>query len=302
MLILSEKIAVKVSSWIAFILVCTKIFIWILTGSIAVLSSAMDSLLDLFVSLFNLVAIKNASKPADENFNYGRGKMEGLASFLEGFIITISGLYILYESVFKLIKNEKIAYIWPAIWVMIFSVFMTSLLVVYLQKVYKKTNNIVIEADSFHYKTDLYTNIWILISLVVIKYTGFYIIDGIVGIIIAFYIIFSAFHILKKWFLMILDIALSKDKVEKIREIIISQPSIADYHFLRTRQAAKINFVQGHLVFKDPNITLIQAHDVSDIIECKIASLDTEKEWLIDFHLDPYDDKDVDKNEKCKLL
>lgn len=71
----------------------------------------MDSLLDLFVSLFNLVAIKNASKPADENFNYGRGKMEGLASFLEGFIITISGLYILYESVFKLIKNEKIAYI-----------------------------------------------------------------------------------------------------------------------------------------------------------------------------------------------
>jgi len=101
---------------------------------------------------------------------------------------------------------------------------------------------------------------------------------------------------------MILDIALSKQQVEKIKEFILSQKEIADYHFLRTRQAAKINFVQGHLVFKDPDITLIQAHDISDIIECKIASLDTEKEWLIDFHLDPYDDKDVDKNEKCKLL
>jgi ferrous-iron efflux pump FieF len=101
---------------------------------------------------------------------------------------------------------------------------------------------------------------------------------------------------------LILDIALPKDKVEKIREIITSQASITDYHFLRTRQAAKINFVQGHLVFKDPNITLIQAHDVSDIIECAIAKIDTEKEWLIDFHLDPFDDKDIDKNEKCKLL
>ena len=258
--------------------------------------------MDLFVSLFNLVAIKNAQKPADENFNYGRGKMEGLASFLEGFIITISGLFIMYESVMKIISGEKIGFIWPAIYVMIFSVIMTFWLVTYLHRVYKKTGNIVIEADSFHYRTDLYTNAGILLSLVVIKYTGFYIIDGIVGIIIAIYIIISAFHILKKWFLMILDIALSKDKVEQIREIITSQASIADYHFLRTRQAAKINFVQGHLVFKDPNITLIQAHDVSDIIECAIAKIDTEKEWLIDFHLDPFDDKDIDKNEKCKLL
>jgi ferrous-iron efflux pump FieF len=298
----SENTAVKVSSGVALLLLSTKIIIGILTGSIAVLSSAIDSLLDLFVSLFNLIAIKNSQKPADENFNYGRGKMEGLASFLEGFIITISGLFIMYESVMKIISGEKIGFIWPAIYVMIFSVIMTFWLVTYLQRVYKKTGNIVIEADSFHYRTDLYTNAGILLSLVVIKYTGFYIIDGIVGIIIAVYIIFSAFHILKKWFLLILDIALPKDKVEKIREIITSQASITDYHFLRTRQAAKINFVQGHLVFKDPNITLIQAHDVSDIIECAIAKIDTEKEWLIDFHLDPFDDKDIDKNEKCKLL
>jgi len=79
----SEKTAVKVSSSVAFILLSIKIIIGIITGSIAVLSSAIDSLLDLFVSLFNLIAIKNAQKPADENFNYGRGKMEGLASFLE---------------------------------------------------------------------------------------------------------------------------------------------------------------------------------------------------------------------------
>jgi divalent metal cation (Fe/Co/Zn/Cd) transporter len=101
---------------------------------------------------------------------------------------------------------------------------------------------------------------------------------------------------------MILDISLPQEQVEKIKEIITSHEGILDYHFLRTRQAAKINFVQGHLVFKDVNIKLIDAHAVSDKIESKIMMIDKEKEWIIDFHLDPYDDRNVDKeSQSCQL-
>ena len=98
----AEKKATIVSSSIAFILTMLKLTVGILSGSVAVLASAVDSILDLFVSIFNYFAITNSEKPADSQFNYGRGKIEALASVVEGTIITISGLiyYIkLYQNI-----------------------------------------------------------------------------------------------------------------------------------------------------------------------------------------------------------
>lgn len=86
-----------------------KFFVGIFSGSIAILSSAVDSLLDMMVSIFNTIAVHNASKDPDKTFNYGRGKIEALAAFLEGFIIFASAMYILYESILKIIHQEKIA-------------------------------------------------------------------------------------------------------------------------------------------------------------------------------------------------
>jgi cation diffusion facilitator family transporter len=297
-----EKLAVTTSSSVAFTLVIVKIVVWTTTWSIAVLSSAIDSLLDLLVSIFNFFAIKNSGKPADEKFNYGRGKAEALASFLEWLIITISWIYIFYESILKIINWEKISDLWYAIYVMIFSIFMTLGLVLFLNNIYKKTHNLVVEADSFHYKTDLYTNVWILFSLIIIKLTHFYYIDWIIWVIISFYIIISAFKILKKWYFMVLDVSLSEKTVNKIRNILDLEKELSWFHFLKTRKSAKINFVQAHLVFKNINISLLEAHSISDKIECMIAWIDENKNWVIDFHLDPYDDKNFEENNRvCKI-
>jgi len=158
-----QKTATIVSSITAFLLLVIKFFVWIISGSIAVLSSAIDSLLDLFVSLFNYFAVSNAEKEADSKFNYGRGKIEALASLIEWLIITGSGFYIMYVSVIKLINNEQVNYLWTAVVVMLISVIVTGALVYYLEYVAKKTNNLVIKSDALHYKTDLYSNVWILI-------------------------------------------------------------------------------------------------------------------------------------------
>jgi ferrous-iron efflux pump FieF len=128
-----------------------------LSSSIAVLSSAIDSLLDLFVSLFNFFAVKNAEKPRDARFNYGRGKIEALASLFEGIIITLSGLYILYESIMKLMNGSEVSYLGISIIVMIVSFAITLGLVLFLDYAAKKTKNIVIQSDLLHYKTDLYS-------------------------------------------------------------------------------------------------------------------------------------------------
>lgn len=297
---LTDKNAIKLASWTAFILLVIKWITGIITGSVAVLSSAIDSLLDFFVSIFNFIAIKTAKIPADEAFNYGRGKIEALAAFIEWMIIIISWLYIMYESVVKLIYKEQITLLGPAMWIMLFSVCITTILVLILSSVAKKTKNLVVESDLLHYKTDLYTNAGILFSLGVIALTKFYFIDALVGMVVAVYIIYSAYEIMKKWFLLILDVAIPKDTVNKIKEIIITEKHLQSFHYLKTRHSWGVYYVQAHLVFYDSRIELLEAHTVSDIIECKIKALDTEKKWIIDFHLDPRDDKWDD--DKCAIL
>lgn len=293
-----EENTTKIASWTALLLAIVKVTVWIISWSVAVFSSAVDSILDFFVSIFNYIAIKNAWEKPNSIFNYWKWKIEYLASFLEGLIISLSGFYILYESISKIIKKESISEIWIAIYVMFFSVFVTFFLVLYLNYVAKKTWNTVIKADSLHYKTDLISNLWILVSLFIIKFTNLYIIDWIIGILISFYIIWEAYKIIKEWFLKILDISLDSNLVDKIKNLIEKNEEIKSYHFLKTRSIWNKNFVQCHLVFKNINISLLDAHKISDKIECMIKNFESDKYWEIDFHLDPYDDKN---EEKCVL-
>ena len=260
-----------------------------MSGSIAVLSSAIDSLLDLFVSTFNYFAIKNSEKDIDQLFNYGRGKIEALASLFEGLIICLSGAYIFYLSCMKFIVPEQLDYLGVSLLVMVVSVIITFGLVYFLEYVAKKTDNLVIKSDALHYKMDLLTNGGILLALVIIYYTGFHEIDAIFGIIISLYIMYTSYELIKKGFLLILDVSLDKKEVEKIENIIKNTDKVTDYHFLRTREAGKYKFVDVHLVF-NIDITLLEAHTISDTVEEKITVLDKKKERIFNIHLDPVDD------------
>lgn len=283
------KIATIVSSCAALLLMFIKFFVWILSGSIAVLSSAIDSMLDMFVSLFNYFAVHNSEKNPDKRFNYWRWKIEAIAALFEWLIITLSWFYIFYESIYKIINNEKVAYLWVSVVVMLISVVITWFLVLFLDYVAKKTNNLVIKSDSLHYKTDLFSNSGILIWLWFIYFTWINYIDAIIWIIISFYIIYSAYELVKKGFLLLLDVALDKEEVEKIKKIIKKEKLITSFHELKTRQSWNTKFVEVHLVF-NPDIKLIDAHRVSDHIEYSIPKIDKDNEWSVLIHMDPYDD------------
>ncbi len=284
-----ERKATITSLSVALGLTSLKLFIWIISSSVAVLSSAVDSLLDFFVSAFNYIAVKNADKEMDKNFNYWRWKIEALATFIEGVIINISWLFILYKSVLKLINKEELQALPYSVLVMILSVSFTFFLVRYLNYVEEKTKNIVIKADKLHYKMDLYTNVWILFSLVFIYFTDFYFIDGIVWIMISSYVIYTAFGMTKEGFLLLLDVSLPEEEVEKINKILNSCDRITGYHYVRTRSSWKYKFFSVHLVF-DEDIKLIDAHEVADNVELKVKQIDKSKERIINIHLDPYDD------------
>ncbi len=290
-----QKKATLISSSVAALLTLIKLIIGIASGSVAVLASAVDSVLDMFVSIFNYFAISNAEKPADKTFNYGRGKIEALASVIEGTIITISGLFLLYQAVKKALTNEVSQYLDISLMVMGISLFITISLVLYLNYVAKKTNSMVIKADALHYKTDVYTNIAVLVSLVLVNLTGYEIVDVIVGSFIALFIIYSAYELIKDGVLILLDRAVEEEIVLNIKKIIDSNERVNTYHLLKTREASNQTFVEVHLVF-DCLITLMEAHRVSDKIENDIKQLDKKRDWIINIHMDPYDDFQLNKD------
>jgi cation diffusion facilitator family transporter len=286
-----QKKATLVASATSILLIFIKLTIGFMSGSVAVLASAIDSVLDLIVSMFNFFAVTKSEQPADKTFNYGRGKIEALAAVIEGTVITMSGIYIFYEAIRKAFGGEETKLLETSIWVMALSLVITIALVMYLNYVAKKTNSMVIKSDALHYKTDIFTNGAILVSLVIIHFTHWQIIDSIIGGLIAIYIISEAYKIIKEGVYVLLDGALDEDKVKHIEHILESEEGLTSYHFLKTRTSGHNNFVDVHLVFTS-EILLLDAHRISDRIEDKIKLLDPTCEWVMNMHLDPYDDSE----------
>ncbi len=284
-----ERKATVVSTSVAGILVLLKMTVGILSGSVAVLASAIDSFLDLTVSLFNYFALSNSEKEADDKFNFGRSKIEPLAAVIEGVVISLSATFIFYEALVKITHTREMNHMSASIWVMIASFIITAGLVIFLNKIAKTTNNMVIKADALHYKTDLFSNGAILFALGLIAMTGEQLIDPILGIAIAFYMVYSAIPIIKEGILMLLDASLEKEDIEKIVKIITSEDLVTDYHFLQTREAGSDIFISVHAVF-NMDISLYDAHAITDNIENNLRELFKDKQTHILIHMDPYDD------------
>ena len=294
-----EKQATVVSTSVAAILVVIKMTVGILSGSIAVLASAIDSLLDLIVSLFNYFALHNAEKNPDDNFHFGRNKIEPLAAVIEGSVISFSALFILYESLVKIAHPREMSFMSESIWVMLVSLVITIALVIFLNFVAKKTNNMVIKADALHYKTDIFSNGAVLVALALISMTGEQLIDPILGVCIAIFMIYSSIPIIKEGILMLLDAALPEEENNKIKEVLnnsIAKNETTDYHFLQTRESGSHIYISVHVVF-NISISLYDAHLISDKLEFKIKETFQDKKVHIMIHLDPYDDSQMNEIE-----
>ncbi len=287
-----ERRATVVATFTATLLAFIKLIIGIISGSVSVMASAIDSILDTAISIFNFFAIKKAEEEPDEIFQYGKGKIQAIAAVIEGVIITMSGLYIIYQAIEKLIFHKTTEYLGTSIVVMLISITITWFLVKYLEKIADETNNLVVKSDALHYKADLLSNGAVLLAIGLVYLTGFDFIDAIVGFAIGAYIIYSAYEIIKEGVLILLDRSLDPEIVAKIGEIISSHPKVRGYHWLKTRTDGKVNFVEFHLVL-EPQMTLEEAHKIAEEIECKIVALDKQKGWVINPHFDPYDDEEI---------
>jgi len=290
----AQRRATLIATSAATLLTLVKLIVGILSGSVAVIASAIDSILDMAISVFNFFAIKKAEEHPDEVFNYGKGKIQAIAGVIEGTVITLSGLYIIYEAVKKIIHAKGTEYLGVSILVMLFSILVTWLLVRYLLRIAKETDNIVIKADALHYQTDLLSNGAVVIALAVVTLSGWDWVDALFGLGIGLYIIYSAYEIIHEGVMILLDRSLESDTVAKIGELIGNHPKVNGYHWLKTRTDGSHNFVEFHLVLT-PEMTLEEAHGIAEELECKIAALEPNKGWVITPHFDPYDDEHINE-------
>lgn len=293
------RIATLVSTITAFVLAVSKLIVGLISGSVTVIASAVDSLLDMAVSIFNMIAVKVSESDLDSKYNYGRGKIEGMAALFEGLLISASALFIMYEGVNKIIHEKAIVSIDISLYVMLVSIVATVALVLFLNHVARKTDSLVIRSDALHYKTDLFSNLAIIVTLIVVKITGIYAIDFVVSIGIGIYILYSAWELVKEGFENLLDVSLDFKSVEKIKELIKKEPLVVDFHCLRTRKAGYRNFLDVHLVLT-PDMKLKMAHMIIENVEDKIRLINEDKTWIINIHADPYDDSNVNKmHDEC---
>jgi ferrous-iron efflux pump FieF len=277
------KLATRASVVTAAILIITKLLAYWQTNSLSILASLIDSLMDAGASVINMLAVTYALAPPDKEHRFGHGKAESLAGLAQATFIAGSGLFLIVESLERLIKPQPIEELGMGLGVMIFSIVATLILVMIQRHVIKKTNSQAIRADALHYKTDLLSNGAIIVALL-LSQAGWLGVDPLFALAIAGYILYSSWEIGSEAFHDLLDRELPEEKRARIIEIAKRHPQTKGIHDLRTRLSGRTEFVQMHLEMDD-NLPLIEAHEIADEVEAEIKKSMPTADVVI--HLDP---------------
>lgn len=289
------KRAANFAIGVAATLIIVKAFAWWQTGSIAILAAMTDSLVDLFASITNIVVLRFALQPADDDHAFGHGKAESLAALAQSAFITGSAAFLLLQGVQRLTEPQLVQGSELGIGIGIFSIVLTAGLVWYQRRVVKLTGSPAIAADSLHYQTDLYMNATILVAMGLNLY-GFIYADALFAIGIALYILYNAGVMFWEAMQSLLDKCLPQDEIDKIWLLALEQPNIISIHDLKTRRAGAVRFIQLHLEMDD-HLPLVEAHAITDDLERKILAAFPHSEVII--HQEPTSIVQQEKMQQC---
>jgi len=295
--VLSTKTgAVRLLIGVVIGLILLKITVSWLTGSISILAQAADSLLDLFAGIITFSAIRMAAKPADKEHPYGHGKVEDIAGVTQGILIFIAGGLIIYSSIRRIIVGSSIELAEAGIGVMLVSIVASIFLSRHLLKVSRATNSVALEANARNIATDVYSALAVLVGLIITRLTGLYVIDSIIAIGVAIYILKIACDTIRKPLSGLIDTKLSPSQESVIKACLLRySQQVAGFHELRTRRAGSQHHIDLHLVM-DRSISLQQAHEVCDQIEAEIQTGLPESSIII--HIEPCSDE----CERCSVI
>lgn len=277
------RLATYASVLVAITLIMLKAIVWSMSGSVSLLASLVDSVMDAAASLINLIAIAYALTPADKGHRFGHGKAEALAGLAQSVFIAGSAILVLYQGIEHLRRPRPLDAAWLGVAVMLLSIIATLLLLSFQRYVIKHTGSTAIRADALHYRSDLLMNISIIFALV-LAYYGIPGADALFGIGIALLIGFSALQIGRDAVQILMDHELPEEVRKETLALARAVPGIVDVHDLRTRESGQHWFMQLHLELPG-DLSLTDAHELGEQVRRAIEQRFPQADVLV--HKDP---------------
>lgn len=256
--------AARLSVAAAAFLIALKTVTGVLTGSISVWASLLDSAMDIFASAINYFAVRAAAAPPDEDHRYGHGKAESLAGLFQSFVICASGLLLLWEAVRRVINPRPTASEWLGVGTMAVACLVSIALVARLRHAARKTDSPALNADAVHYATDVYTNGAALGALLIVALTGWTLADPLISILISGFILWSALDVARDSIHVLMDRRLPREIDAKVAAVVarFRPEGVLGFHDLRTRRSGSHKFIDLHLEV-EADQSLQQAHDLT---------------------------------------
>ncbi|MDR9829038.1 CDF family cation-efflux transporter FieF [Vibrio sp. FNV 38] len=269
---------------VATFLLITKVIVWWMTGSVSLLASVIDSLLDIAASLVNLLVVRYALQPADKEHTFGHGKAESLAALAQAMFISGSACFLILSGIDRVFRPHELNSPELGVYISLFAMVVTWGLVRFQQHVVKKTGSQAIAADSLHYQSDLYMNAAIILALG-LSWFGFTQADALFAVAIGVFILYSAYKMAREAIQTLLDRKLPDSEIAQIHYECRQEAGVLGVHQLRTRLSGPTRFIQLHLELED-SMPLIEAHEISDRVEARLLHLFPDADIII--HQDPY--------------
>ena len=268
------------------ILIGLKVAAGAITGSIAILTEAAHSAIDLLASIVAFLSVRMADEPADEDHPYGHAKIENLAAAIEGMLILVGAAVIVYESVRRLVDQAEVESIGVGIGVIAFSMVANLGVSSYLYRQAKLTESPALEGDAAHLRTDAATSGGVLVALVLVEITGVTWLDPATALVVAVAIVFAGIKILSRSSRVLVDEALPEQELDAVRRAIEEHgaPEVAGFHKLRARRAGSRRYIDLHVQFTE-RTTLRRAHELTHELQRDIRARLRGADVLI--HLEP---------------
>jgi cation diffusion facilitator family transporter len=268
-------------------LIVLKIVAGAVTGSIALVTEAVHSSIDLLASIIAYVSVRKADEPADADHMYGHAKVENLAAVIEGMLILVGAAVIVYEAVRRLatgaVELDSLGFGIVAIAV---SAVVNLGVSTYLYRRARLHDSPALEGDAAHLRTDAITSFGVLVGLVLIELTGVEELDAVVALVVATAIVWAGLRILTRSSRVLVDEALPQEELDAVREAIASYPGgeVVSFHKLRSRRAGSARHIDLHVQFA-PGTTLVRAHAVAHEIQDAVRRRIRGADVLV--HLEP---------------
>lgn len=267
------------------LLILLKVVAGLLSGSISIIAEAIHSGIDLVAAGIAFFSLRVAGRPADREHPFGHGKVENISGTIEAGLIFVAAAFIIYEAVKRIIVGAAIEYITLGIGVMAVSVVVNILVSRHLLRIARETDSIALEADARHLTTDVYTSLGVLGGLIVVRITGLNILDPIIALGVALFILKTAYDVIRRAFPALIDVRLPEDEEVLIASCISEHfGELVGFHELRTRKAGSERYIDLHLVMAK-SASIEEAHRLCDHLEEDIKTKLTNASVTI--HVEP---------------